>query len=59
MLRCVQALFTMMEKDITVSGRKQDSKILQKAADAAAVEFEAGSGFPVKIEVNTELAAGR
>lgn len=48
-----------MEKDITVSGRKQDSKILQKAADAAAVEFEAGSGFPVKIEVNTELAAGR
>ena len=48
-----------MEKDITISGRKKDSKLLKKAAEAAAKEFEVGSGYPVKITVNEELAAGR
>ncbi|KAK4701041.1 V-type H+-transporting ATPase subunit E, partial [Phenoliferia sp. Uapishka_3] len=54
----LQALFTMMEKDITVSGRAKDSKLLKKASDAAAKEFEEGSGYAVNIEIKEDLAAG-
>ncbi|KAL8292595.1 hypothetical protein RQP46_001207 [Phenoliferia psychrophenolica] len=54
----LQALYTLMEKDITLSGRKKDSKLLKKAADAAAKEFEATVGFAVQIDINEELAAG-
>ncbi|KAM0752304.1 hypothetical protein T439DRAFT_355163 [Meredithblackwellia eburnea MCA 4105] len=51
----LQALFTIMEKDITVSGRKVDSKFLKTAAAAAAKEFEAQAGFAVKLEVKEDL----
>ncbi|GAA5899781.1 H(+)-transporting V1 sector ATPase subunit E [Sporobolomyces salmoneus] len=51
----LQALYTMMEKDIQVSGRPKDQSLLKKAADEAASEFEDKIGFKVKIEVNEEL----
>lgn len=54
----LQALFTMMEKDIKVSGRAADLDLVKKAAAEAAKDFQAGSGYPVKIEVDGELAAG-
>lgn len=50
-----QALYTMMEKDIQVSGRPKDQSLLKKAADEAASEFEEKIGFKVKIEVDEEL----
>ena len=53
-----QALFTIMEKDIKVSGRAADLPLVKKAAADAAKEFEAAAGYPVKIEVDGELAAG-
>ncbi|GAA5835848.1 hypothetical protein JCM3766R1_005867 [Sporobolomyces carnicolor] len=51
----LQALYTMMEKDIQVSGRPKDQSLLKKAADEAASEFEEKIGFKVKIEVDEEL----
>lgn len=47
-----------MEKDIKISGRKKDSKLLQKAAEDAAAEFEKAAGFAVKFAVDEELAEG-
>ena len=50
-----QALYTMMEKDVQVSGRPKDQELLKTAADAAAQEFEEKIGYKVKLEVNEEL----
>ncbi|KAK4048131.1 V-ATPase V1 sector subunit E [Microbotryomycetes sp. JL201] len=52
----LQALYTIMEKDIKVSGRKQDSKLLKKAAEDAAKEFEENAGWAVKVGVDEELS---
>jgi vacuolar-type H+-ATPase subunit E/Vma4 len=50
-----QALYTLMEKDIKVSGRPKDQKLLETAAKDAAEEFEKNAGFKVHLEVNDEL----
>lgn len=49
----------MMEKDITISGRPKDAAVLKAATAAAAIEFEKEAGFPIKLELDEELAAGR
>lgn len=54
----MQGLFTMMEKDIKVSGRAKDLSLVQSAAKSAAAAFEKEAGFAVKVEVDGELAAG-
>ncbi|GAA5964068.1 hypothetical protein JCM3765_000889 [Sporobolomyces pararoseus] len=51
----LQALFTMMEKEIQVSGRPKDKSLLEKAAQDAAGEFEDKVGYKPKIEVDEEL----
>jgi V-type H+-transporting ATPase subunit E len=48
----------MMEKDVKISGRAKDLSLVQKAAKDAAAEFEKSAGYPVKVEVDGELAAG-
>lgn len=44
-----------MEKDITVSGRPKDQKLLQKAVEQAASEFKEKAGFEVQCEVDDQL----
>ena len=44
-----------MEKDITVSGRPKDQKLLQKAVEQAASEFKDKAGFEVQCEVDDKL----
>lgn len=56
LLRLSQALFTIMEKDIKVSGRKKDSKLLSKAAEDAAKEFEEKAGWAAKVSVEEDLS---
>ncbi|GAA5944071.1 H(+)-transporting V1 sector ATPase subunit E [Sporobolomyces koalae] len=51
----LQALYTIMEKDIQVSGRPRDQELLKKAAESAAKEFEESVGFKVKIETDDQL----
>jgi hypothetical protein len=51
-------LYTMMEKDITISCRPVDAALVREATAKAAKDFEANAGYPVKIEVDEELAAG-
>ncbi|BGP19568.1 hypothetical protein JCM10213_000168 [Rhodosporidiobolus nylandii] len=51
----LQALFTLMEKDIKVLGRPKDQQLLEKAAQEAAEQFEQDAGFKVNLEVETEL----
>lgn len=45
-----------MEKDIKISGRKKDAKLVKKAAEEAAAEFEKEAGFAIKYAVDEELA---
>lgn len=47
-----------MEKEITISARPVDQKLVETAAKSAAAEFEKAAGFEVKYTVDTELAAG-
>jgi hypothetical protein len=54
-LGVAQALYTLMEKDITVSGRPKDQKLLQKAVEEAASEFKDKAGFEVQYEVDDKL----
>lgn len=50
-----QALYTLMEKDITVSGRPKDQKLLKKAVEEASKEFKEKAGIDVQCDVNDEL----
>lgn len=50
-----QALFTLMEKDIKVSGRPKDQALLKKATEQAAADFKEQAGFEVKTEVDDQL----
>lgn len=51
----LQALFTMMEKDVSVVCRAADKDVVDKAVKDAAKAFEDQAGFPVKCEVVPEL----
>ncbi|GAA5853568.1 hypothetical protein JCM9279_001317 [Rhodotorula babjevae] len=51
----LQALFTLMEKDIKVSGRPKDQELLKKATEQAAAVFKEQAGFEVKTEVDDQL----
>ncbi|GAA5986020.1 hypothetical protein JCM11641_004903 [Rhodosporidiobolus odoratus] len=51
----LQALYTLMEKDIKVSGRPKDKAVLEKAAKQAAEEFEKEAGYKISLEVDDEL----
>lgn len=46
-----QGLFTIMEKDIKITCRKQDVEAAKKAAEQASGEFEEKSGFKATVEV--------
>lgn len=50
-----QALFTIMEKDIKISGRQKDGKLLDKAAKEAVEEFEKAAGWAPKISIEQDL----
>lgn len=47
-----------MEKDIKISGRKKDAKLVKKAAEEAAKEFEKEAGYAIKYAVDEELGEG-
>ncbi|GAA5995338.1 H(+)-transporting V1 sector ATPase subunit E [Rhodotorula paludigena] len=51
----LQALFTLMETDVTVSGRPKDQEVLKKAVEQAASEFKEQAGFEVKTQVDDKL----
>ena len=53
--RDAQGLYSLMEKDIQVYGRKKDKDALQKAVDSAKETFKEKSGFEVKVEVKDGL----
>ncbi|BGP51200.1 V-ATPase V1 sector subunit E [Rhodotorula kratochvilovae] len=51
----LQALFTLMEKDIKVLGRPKDQELLKMAVEQAANEFKEQAGFEIKYEILDEL----
>ncbi|KDE08112.1 ATP synthase (E/31 kDa) subunit [Microbotryum lychnidis-dioicae p1A1 Lamole] len=51
----LQAIFTIMEKDVKVSGRQRDEKLLKKAAKEAVEEFEKQTGWAPKFAIETDL----
>ena len=52
----LQALFTLMEKDIEISGREEDKDLVEAAAKDAVAQFENDSKWKVKYTVDTELS---
>lgn len=44
-----------MEKDITISGRKDDAKVINSAAEEAAKDFQEKAGFEIKWKVDDNL----
>jgi V-type H+-transporting ATPase subunit E len=52
----VQALFTLMEKDIEISGREEDKDLVEAAAKEAVSQFENDSKWKIKYTVDTELS---
>lgn len=50
-----QGLYSLMEKDIQVIGRKKDKDALQKAVDSASATFKEKSGYELKVEVKDGL----
>lgn len=54
-----QALYTLMEKDIEISGRKEDQDLIEKAAKEAVEEFQKEAKYEIKYTVDDDLAAGR
>lgn len=51
----LQALYTIMEKDVTIRCRKSDSELVKKARDEASTEFKENAGFDIKLEVVEDL----
>ena len=58
----LQALFTIMEHEVVVQGRKKDSSALGKAIESASSEFKEKTGNEIKItqkdELSDDLAGG-
>lgn len=58
----LQALFTMMEYEVVVQGRKKDSSAVGKAIESAQSEFKEQTGKEIKItqkdDLSDELAGG-
>lgn len=52
----LQALFSLMETDVVVKGRKQDADAVKKAADEAASAFQEATGHKVKVSIESELS---
>lgn len=49
----------MLEKDVKISGRKADAKLVAAAAKLAAAEFKTGAGYAIKYEVDENLPPSR
>lgn len=48
-----------MEKDIRVSCRSKDAKLVEKAVEEAASDFKSQAGFEAKLTVDKDLPEGR
>lgn len=51
----LQALYTIMEKDVTIRCKKSDADLVQKAKDEAITDFKENAGFDLKLSVSEDL----
>jgi len=54
----LEAMYALMEKELFIRARKVDTEIVDKAANAAAKEFEKASGITVETEVDADRPLG-
>jgi V-type H+-transporting ATPase subunit E len=54
----LEAMYALMEKELFIRARKSDAEIVDRAAKAAAKEFEKASGISVETEVDTDRPLG-
>lgn len=47
-----------MDKELFIRARKQDVKLVEKAAKEAAAEFEKTAGYTVETEIDTDSPLG-
>jgi len=52
----LQAFYSLMEKNLTISCRSQDQSLVSEAATTAAAEFEKSTGFQVSYKVTEGLS---
>jgi V-type H+-transporting ATPase subunit E len=54
----LEAMYALMEKELFIRARKADAEIADRAAKAAAKEFERASGIAVETEVDADRPLG-
>jgi V-type H+-transporting ATPase subunit E len=54
----LEAMYALMEKELFIRARKADAEIVDRAAKAAAKEFERASGIAVETEVDADRPLG-
>jgi ATP synthase (E/31 kDa) subunit len=51
-------MYALMDKTIFIRARKADNDLVEKAAKAAAAEFEKNAGFSVATEIDSDRPLG-
>jgi V-type H+-transporting ATPase subunit E len=54
----LEAMYALMERELFIRARKADTEIVDRAAKAAAKEFEKASGVTVETEVDADRPLG-
>jgi V-type H+-transporting ATPase subunit E len=54
----LEAMYALMEKELFIRARQADAEIVDRAAKAAAKEFEKASGIAVETEVDADRPLG-
>jgi len=54
----LEAMYALMEKELFIRARRADAEIADRAAKAAAKEFERASGIAVETEVDADRPLG-
>jgi hypothetical protein len=47
-------MYALMDKQVFVRARRADFELVEKAAKAAAQEFEEKAGYPVVVDIDTD-----
>jgi hypothetical protein len=51
-------MYALMDKELFIRCRKADTKLVEKAAKEASVEFEKTAGYAVETEIDSDSPLG-
>jgi V-type H+-transporting ATPase subunit E len=50
----MQGMYSLMDRELFIRCRKEDTELVEKAAKEAAETFEKEAGFPVETEIDSD-----